>query len=74
MKRPNLKSYSILTAYRMPETEGNPPIPIAAGKLSKIIKLASQVSRADYYGLKIDYGGGVLNESDIQAIITEVTN
>lgn len=52
----------------MPAVENNPPVPIAAGKLSRVIEFASQVSPADYYGLRIDYGGGVLNEEEIQAI------
>jgi hypothetical protein len=68
MNKPDLKSYSILRAFKMPAVENNPPIPIAAGKLSKVIEYAFQVSPADYYGLSIDYGGGVLNEKDIQAI------
>ena len=52
----------------MPAVENNSTVPIAAGKLSKVIEFASQVSPADYYGLSIDYGGGVLDEKDIQAI------
>jgi hypothetical protein len=68
MNKADLKSYSILRAFRMPAVENNPSIPIAAGKLSKVIGFASQVSPADYYGLSIDYGGGVLNEDEIQAI------
>ncbi len=52
----------------MPAVENNPSVPIAAGKLSKVIEYASKVSPADYYGLSIDYGGGVLKEKEIQAI------
>ena len=68
MTRTDLKSYSILRAFKMPSVENNPPIPIAAGRLSKVIEFASRVSPADYYGLSIDYGGGVLKEDEIQAI------
>lgn len=68
MNGPDLKSYSILRAFKMPVVENNPYIPIAAGKLSKVITFASQVSPADYYGLSIAYGGGVLNEKEIQAV------
>lgn len=68
MNKPDLKSYSILRAFKMPAIENNPFVPIAAGKLSKVIEYASQVSPANYYGLSIDYGGGVLNEQEIQAI------
>lgn len=68
MSKPDLKSYSILRAFRMPAAENNPCVPIAAGKLSKVLEFASHVSPADYYGLSIDYGGGVLNEGEIQAI------
>ena len=52
----------------MPAVENNPSVPIAAGRLSKVMEFASQVSPADYYGLSIDYGGGVLNEKEIRAI------
>lgn len=52
----------------MPAVDNNPSVPIAAGKLSKVIEHASQVSPEDYYGLSIDYGGGVLNEKEIRAI------
>lgn len=52
----------------MPAVENNPSVPIAAGRLSKVLEFASQVSPADYYGLSIDYGGGVLGEKEIQAI------
>lgn len=52
----------------MPAVENNPSVPIAAGRLSKVIEFASQVSPDDYYGLSIDYGGGVLSEKEIQAI------
>lgn len=55
----------------MPAADNNPYIPIAAGKLSKVISFAVQVSSAEYYGLSIDYGGGVLNEKEIQAIAKE---
>ncbi|MDP1701320.1 MAG: hypothetical protein Q8L53_10265 [Aestuariivirga sp.] len=55
----------------MPAVENNPSVPIAAGKLSKVLEFASQVSPADYYGLSIDYGGGVLNEEEIRAIAQE---
>ena len=55
----------------MPAADSNPCIPIAAGKLSKIISIASQVSPAEYYGLSIDYGGGILDEKQIQAIAKE---
>ncbi len=68
MTGPDLKSYSILRAFKMPAAEDNPSMPIAAGKLSKVIEYASQVSPADYYGLRIDYGGGVLDEDEIHAI------
>lgn len=68
MKKPDLKSYSILRAFKTPAVENNASVPIAAGKLLKVIKLASQVSPADYYGLSIDYDGGVLNEKEIQAV------
>ncbi len=68
MNGPDLKSYSILRAFKMPAAENNPYIPIAAGKLSKVIAFASQVSPADYYGLSIDYGGGVLDEKEIRVI------
>jgi hypothetical protein len=68
MTAPDLNSYSILRAFKMPVAENNPYIPIAAGKLSKVITFASQVSPAEYYGLSIDYGGGVLNEEKIQEI------
>ncbi len=52
----------------MPAAEDNAPVPIAAGKLSKVLEFASQVSPSDYYGLRIDYGGGVLNEEEMRAI------
>jgi hypothetical protein len=68
MTGPDLKSYSILRAFKMPAAENNPPVPIAAGRLSKVLEFASQVSPADYYGLSIDYVGGVLSEKEIQAI------
>ena len=68
MNKPDPKSYSILRAFKMPAVENNPSIPIAAGKLSKVIGFASQGSPVDYYGLSIEYGGGVLNEDEIQAI------
>ena len=68
MAGPDLKSYSILRAFKMPAVENNPSVPIAAGRLSRVLEFASQVSPADYYGLSIDYGGGVLNEKEIQAI------
>ena len=64
----DLKSYSILRAFKMPAVENNPSVPIAAGRLSKVIEFATKVSPADYYGLSIDYSGGVLNEREIQAI------
>lgn len=68
MNGPDQKSYSILRAFKMPAVENNPSVPIAAGRLSKVIEFASQVSPTDYYGLSIDYGGGVLNEEEIRAI------
>jgi hypothetical protein len=68
MNKPDLKSYSILRAYKMPAADNNPYIPIAAGKLAKVMIFAAQVSPAEYYGLSIEYGGGVLNEKEIQAI------
>lgn len=68
MPGPDLKSYSILRAFKMPAADNNPSVPIAAGRLSKVVKFASRVSPADYYGLSIDYGGGVLNENEILAI------
>lgn len=68
MNKPDLKSYSILRAFRMPAAEDNPSVPIAAGKLSKVLEFAAQVSPAEYYGLSIDYGGGVLGEEDIRAM------
>lgn len=68
MTGPDLNSYSILRAFKMPAVENNPCIPIAAGKLSKVISFASRVSPEEYYGLSIDYGGGVLNEKEIQEI------
>ncbi len=71
MNGPDLKSYSILRAFKMPAAENNPYIPIAAGKLSKVISFAARVSPAEYYGLSIDYGGGVLDEKQIQAIARE---
>ena len=52
----------------MPAADNNPYIPIAAGKLLKVIGFAAQVSPLEYYGLSIDYGGGVLNETEIRAI------
>ena len=52
----------------MPAVENNPSVPIAAGRLIKVLVFASQVSPADYYGLSIDYGGGVLHEREIRAI------
>lgn len=52
----------------MPAADNNPYVPIAAGKLSKIIGFASRVSPEEYYGLSIDYGGGVLNEDEIRII------
>ena len=52
----------------MPAVENNPSVPIAAGRLTKVLVFASQVSPADYYGLSIDYGGGVLHEREIRAI------
>lgn len=52
----------------MPAVENNPSVPIAAGRLSKVLEFASQVSPADYFGLSIDYGGGILNEDEIKAI------
>lgn len=52
----------------MPAADNNPYVPIAAGKLSKIISFASRVSPEEYYGLSIDYGGGVLNEDEIRII------
>lgn len=55
----------------MPAVENNPSVPIAAGKLSKVLEFASQVSPADYYSLSIDYGGGVLTEEEIRAIARE---
>lgn len=71
MNGPDLKSYSILRAFKMPAAENNPCVPIAAGKLSKVVSFAAQVSPAEYYGLSIDYGGGVLNEKQIQALARE---
>jgi hypothetical protein len=68
MIEPDLKSYSILRAFKMPAADNNPYVPIAAGKLSKIISFASRVSPEEYYGLSIDYGGGVLNEDEIRII------
>lgn len=52
----------------MPAADNNPYVPIAAGKLSKVISFASRVSPEEYYGLSIDYGGGVLNEDEIRTI------
>ncbi len=52
----------------MPAADNNPYVPIAAGKLSKVISFASRVSPEEYYGLSIDYGGGVLDEDEIKAI------
>ena len=68
MAGPDLKSYSILRAFKMPAADNNPSVPIAAGRLSKVLEFATKVSPADYYGLSIDYGGGVLNDKEIQAI------
>jgi hypothetical protein len=52
----------------MPAVENNPSVPIAAGTLLKVLVFASQVSPRDYYGLSIDFGGGVLNDKEIRAI------
>jgi hypothetical protein len=68
MTGPDLKSYSILRAFKMPAVENNSPVPIAAGTLLKVLMFASQVSPRDYYGLSIDYGGGVLNDKEIRTI------
>ena len=72
MTEPDLKSYSILRAFKMPPVENNPFVPIAAGRPSKVLAFASQVSPADYYGLSIDFGRGVLNEKEIQPIAQQV--
>lgn len=72
MSKLDLKSYSILRACKMPAAEDNPSVPIAAGKLSMVLEIALKTSPANYYGLRIDYGGGVLNEVDIQAFAQQV--